>query len=62
MKRDETLLLLRNQKAELIWRLIIATRNRLIYAYLGIDRDTHFFSPIESFPFPNFSVTSSMVA
>jgi uncharacterized protein with HEPN domain len=25
---------------EIAWRLIIATRNRLIHAYLGIDDDT----------------------
>jgi len=25
---------------EITWRLIIATRNRLIHAYLGIDDDT----------------------
>ncbi|WP_293688772.1 DUF86 domain-containing protein, partial [Thiolapillus sp.] len=25
---------------EVPWRLIIATRNRLIHAYLGIDDDT----------------------
>lgn len=26
--------------AERAWRLIIATRNRLIHGYLGIDNDT----------------------
>jgi uncharacterized protein with HEPN domain len=25
---------------EIPWRLIIATRNRLVHAYLGIDNDT----------------------
>lgn len=25
---------------EIAWRLIVATRNRLIHAYLGIDNDT----------------------
>lgn len=27
-------------RSEIPWRLIIATRNRLIHAYLGIDDDT----------------------
>ena len=31
---------------EIPWRMIIATRNRLIHAYLGIDDDT-LWSPIE---------------
>ncbi len=30
----------RNAHSEIPWRLIIATRNRLIHAYLGIDQDT----------------------
>jgi len=30
----------RNAHPEIPWRLIIATRNRLIHGYLGIDRDT----------------------
>ena len=30
----------RNTHPEIPWRLIIATRNRLIHGYLGIDRDT----------------------
>lgn len=30
----------RNQHPEIPWRMIIATRNRLIHAYLGIDGDT----------------------
>jgi uncharacterized protein with HEPN domain len=30
----------RAKHAEIPWRLIIATRNRLIHAYLGIDDDT----------------------
>ena len=31
---------IRDDYPELPWRLIIATRNRLIHAYLGIDDDT----------------------
>lgn len=30
----------RAQHPEIPWRLIVATRNRLIHAYLGIDNDT----------------------
>lgn len=30
----------RNANRDIPWRLIIATRNRLIHAYLGIDDDT----------------------
>jgi uncharacterized protein with HEPN domain len=30
----------RQQYPQVPWRLIIATRNRLIHAYLGIDEDT----------------------
>ncbi|GED22298.1 HepT-like ribonuclease domain-containing protein [Halomonas halmophila] len=30
----------RHQYSEIPWRMIIATRNRLIHAYLGIDDDT----------------------
>src|SRR5699024_3650704 len=30
----------RNRHAEVPWRLVIATRNRLIHGYLGIDDDT----------------------
>ena len=30
----------RDAHPEIPWRLIIATRNRLIHAYLGIDNDT----------------------
>lgn len=30
----------RKQHPEVPWRMIIATRNRLIHAYLGIDDDT----------------------
>lgn len=30
----------RNSFPEIPWRLIIATRNRLIHGYLGIDNDT----------------------
>ncbi|OLO08653.1 nucleotidyltransferase [Salinicola sp. MH3R3-1] len=30
----------RTDHAEVPWRLIIATRNRLIHAYLGVDNDT----------------------
>lgn len=30
----------RDTHPEIPWRLIIATRNRLIHAYLGIDNDT----------------------
>jgi uncharacterized protein with HEPN domain len=31
---------LRNANPQIPWRLIIATRNRLIHSYLGIDNDT----------------------
>ena len=31
---------MREANPEIPWRLIIATRNRLIHAYLGIDDDT----------------------
>jgi len=31
---------IRQQYTEIPWRMIIATRNRLIHAYLGIDDDT----------------------
>jgi uncharacterized protein with HEPN domain len=31
---------IREANAEIPWRLIIATRNRLIHGYLGIDNDT----------------------
>lgn len=30
----------RQSRPEIPWRLIIATRNRLIHGYLGIDNDT----------------------
>lgn len=30
----------RRAHAEVPWRMVIATRNRLIHAYLGIDNDT----------------------
>ncbi|MBC7755987.1 MAG: DUF86 domain-containing protein [Bdellovibrio sp.] len=30
----------REQYAELPWRMVIATRNKLIHGYLGIDNDT----------------------
>lgn len=30
----------RTANAQISWRLIIATRNRLIHGYLGIDNDT----------------------
>ncbi len=30
----------RNENDEIPWRMIIATRNRLIHGYLGIDDDT----------------------
>lgn len=30
----------RNANSEIPWRLIVATRNRLIHGYLGIDDDT----------------------
>lgn len=30
----------RNVHPEIPWRLVIATRNRLIHGYLGIDKDT----------------------
>jgi uncharacterized protein with HEPN domain len=32
--------LIREAHPEIPWRLVIATRNRLIHAYLGIDNDT----------------------
>ena len=32
--------MLRRESGDFIWRLIIATRNRLIHGYLGIDDDT----------------------
>ena len=31
---------IRSAHPEIPWRMIIATRNRLIHAYLGIDDDT----------------------
>lgn len=31
---------IRDTHPDISWRLIIATRNRLIHAYLGIDNDT----------------------
>lgn len=31
---------IREQYPDVPWRLIIATRNRLIHAYLGVDNDT----------------------
>ncbi len=31
---------IRSQHTEIPWRLVIATRNRLIHGYLGIDDDT----------------------
>lgn len=31
---------IRQAKPQIPWRLIIATRNRLIHGYLGIDNDT----------------------
>ena len=31
---------IRERRPEIPWRLIIATRNRLIHGYLGIDADT----------------------
>jgi uncharacterized protein with HEPN domain len=31
---------IREANSEIPWRLIIATRNRLIHGYLGIDNDT----------------------
>lgn len=31
---------IRDANPEIPWRMIIATRNRLIHAYLGIDNDT----------------------
>lgn len=31
---------MREANPQIPWRLIIATRNRLIHAYLGIDNDT----------------------
>lgn len=31
---------IRNAHSEIPWRMIIATRNRLIHGYLGIDDDT----------------------
>ena len=30
----------RDQHAEIPWRMVIATRNKLIHGYLGIDTDT----------------------
>ena len=30
----------REESPQILWRQIIATRNRLIHAYLGIDNDT----------------------
>lgn len=30
----------RKQHSEIPWRMVIATRNRLIHGYLGIDNDT----------------------
>jgi len=30
----------REQYSEISWRMIIATRNKLIHGYLGIDNDT----------------------
>jgi uncharacterized protein with HEPN domain len=30
----------RNSHSEIAWRMVIATRNRLIHGYLGIDNDT----------------------
>ncbi len=30
----------REDHPEIPWRLVVATRNRLIHAYLGIDQDT----------------------
>ena len=30
----------RNAQSEIAWRMVIATRNRLIHGYLGIDNDT----------------------
>jgi uncharacterized protein with HEPN domain len=30
----------RDEHTEVLWRLVIATRHRLIHAYLGIDPDT----------------------
>ena len=30
----------REQHPEIPWRMVVATRNRLIHAYLGIDQDT----------------------
>lgn len=30
----------REQHPEISWRMIVATRNRLIHGYLGIDNDT----------------------
>ena len=31
---------IRNLSPEIPWRMIVATRNRLIHGYLGIDNDT----------------------
>ena len=31
---------IRNAQPEIPWRMIVATRNRLIHGYLGIDDDT----------------------
>lgn len=33
---------IRNANPQIPWRMIIATRNRLIHGYLGIDNDTVF--------------------
>lgn len=30
---------IRDQNADIPWRMIVATRNRLIHGYLGIDDD-----------------------
>ncbi|QXP84653.1 DUF86 domain-containing protein [Methylococcus sp. Mc7] len=34
------------------WRLIVATRNRLIHGYLGIDNDTHWSIVRRDIPVP----------
>ena len=31
---------IRDQQVEIPWRMVIATRNKLIHGYLGIDNDT----------------------
>lgn len=31
---------IRDEHPEIPWRLVVATRNRLIHGYLGIDEDT----------------------